>query len=252
MNLNGKGHSRGFLTVHLEEIRSGRDGDSSPGSEGINRASRSGAGDSTGGEITTENPVAVDVEDETLRGVDTEISDGEGGTSSGEVGGVTEVSGDGVDGREITSSVGGPAVIAEGLRSPGTGALSSSGVLPGISAGDGEGGGELELGSLVSIQSTGEDDDATSGLQLELGTIGPAILGTIDGDEGVHGGVQAVGVLSGGGGMAVTILSGDEGTSEVVALIDLNAFLLGRGHVGSDKDHRNLGRDACCLRQDYE
>ena len=39
---------------------------------------------------------------------------------------------------------------------------------------------------------------------------------------------------------------------EVVALIDLNAFLLGRGHVGSDKDHRNLGRDACCLRQDYE
>ena len=249
MNLNSEGHSRTILTVHLEKIGSGGNTDSSPGSEGINRAGRRSAGDSTGREITTENLVTVDVEDETLRGVDTEISNSENSTRGRKVGGVTEVSGDGVDGREITRSVGGPAVIAEGLRSPGTGALSSSGVLPGISAGDGEGGGELELGSLESIKSTSEDDDAGSGLQLEVGAIGPAILGTIDGDEGVHGGVQAVGVLSGGGGMAVTILSGDEGAGEVVALIDLNAFLLGRGHVGSDKDHRNLGRCTCCLGQ---
>ena len=249
MNLNGESNSRALLTVGLEEIGSGGNTDSSPGSEGINRAGGSGAGDGAGGEITTENLVAVDVEDETLRGVDTEISDGKTGTRGREVGGVTEVSGDGVDGGETASSVGGPAVIAEGLSSPGVTTLSGGGVLPGLSTGDGESGGELELSSLVSIESTGEDDNATSCLELELGTIVPTVLGTIDGDEGVHGGVQAVGVLSGGVGMTVTILSGNESTGEVVALIDLDALLLRGTLVGSDESHRNLGRDAGGLGQ---
>ena len=141
---------------------------------------------------------------------------------------------DRVDGGETASSVGGPAVVAEGLRSPGTGALSGSGVLPGISTGDGEGGGKLELGSLESIKSTSQDDDATSGLQLELGTLFPTILGTIDSNEGVHGGVQAVGVLRSGRGIAVTILSGDESAGEVVALINFNGLLLGGTLVYSD------------------
>ena len=250
MNFNSEGHSRTILTVHLEEIGSGGDGDSSPGSEGINRASRSSAGDSTGGEITTENLVTVDVEDETLRGVDTEISNSENSTRGRKVGGVTEVSGDRVDGGEVTRSVGGPAVIAEGLRSPGTSALSSSGVLPGISTGDSEGRGELELGSLESIKSTSEDNDATSGLELELGTIVPTVLGTIDSNEGVHGRVQAVGVLSDSIRMTITILSGNEGTSEVVALIDLDAFLFGGTLVGSDDSNRYFRRYASCLRQD--
>ena len=50
--------------------------------------------------------------------------------------------------------------------------------------------------------------------------------------------------------MAITILSGNEGTSEVVALIDLDAFLFGGTLVGSDDSNRYFRRYASCLRQD--
>ena len=66
----------------------------------------------------------------------------------------------------------------------------------------------------------------------------------------MHGRVQAVGVLSDSIRMTITILSGNEGTSEVVTLIDLDAFLFGGTLVGSDDSNRYFRRYASCLRQD--
>ena len=133
--------------------------------------------DVRGGEISSEDLLSIDVDDDTFLGVGTNLIESVGGARGRNIDGSTEVASEGRGSGEGTSLVDAPGIVTEtGLLPVG---LVGGGVFPAGGGGDAQSGVKGPLGTSITIESALEDDDALRVLQNEVGTISPAIVITI-------------------------------------------------------------------------
>ena len=133
--------------------------------------------DVRGGEISSEDLLSIDVDDDTFLGVGADLIESVGGARGRNIDGGTEVTSEGRGSGEGTSLVDAPGIVTEtGLLPVG---LVSGGVFPVGGGGDAQSGVKGPLCTSVTIESALEDDDALRVLQNEGGAISPAIVVTI-------------------------------------------------------------------------
>lgn len=133
--------------------------------------------DVRGGEISSEDLLSIDVDDDTFLGVGADLIESVGGARGRNIDGSTEVTSEGRGSGEGTSLVDAPGIVTEtGLLPVG---LVSGGVFPVGGGGDAQSGVKRPLCTSVTIESALEDDDALRVLQNEGGAISPAIVVTI-------------------------------------------------------------------------
>ena len=133
--------------------------------------------DVRGGEISSEDLLSIDVDDDTFLGVGTNLIESVGGARGRNIDGSTEVTSEGRGSGEGTSLVDAPGIVTEtGLLPVG---LVGRGVFPVGGGGDAQSGVKRPLCTSVTIESALEDDDALRVLQNEGGAISPAIVVTI-------------------------------------------------------------------------
>ena len=133
--------------------------------------------DVRGGEISSEDLLSIDVDDDTFLGVGADLIESVGGARGRNADGGTEVTSEGRGSGEGTSLVDAPGIVTEtGLLPVG---LVGGGVFPVGGGGDAQSGVKGPLCTSVTIESALEDDDALRVLQNEVGTISPAIVITI-------------------------------------------------------------------------
>ena len=133
--------------------------------------------DVRGGEISSEDLLSIDVDDDTFLGVGTNLIKSVGGARGRNIDGGTEVTSEGRGSGEGTSLVDAPGIVTEtGLLPVG---LVGGGVFPVGGGGDAQSGVKRPLCTSVTIESALEDDDALRVLQNEGGAISPAIVVTI-------------------------------------------------------------------------
>ena len=129
------------------------------------------------GEISSEDLLSIDVDDDTFLGVGADLIESVGGARGRNIDGSTEVTSEGRGSGEGTSLVDAPGIITEaGLLPVG---LVGGGVFPAGGGGDAQSGVKRPLCTSVTIESALEDDDALRVLQNEGGAISPAIVVTI-------------------------------------------------------------------------
>ena len=133
--------------------------------------------DVRGGEISSEDLLSIDVDDDTFLGVGTNLIKSVGGARGRNIDGSTEVTSEGRGSGEGTSLVDAPGIVTEaGLLPVG---LVGGGIFPVGGGGDAQSGVKGPLCTSVTIESALEDDDALRVLQNEVGAISPAIVITI-------------------------------------------------------------------------